>query len=83
MHETPFRLTFKADAMILMELEESSPRTTFSSRTIMRMRATTNKLTPNWEGSFRVGQGAFKLEHLDERSVLRTWNIATLRKYYS
>ncbi|RDX66110.1 hypothetical protein CR513_55157, partial [Mucuna pruriens] len=31
----------------------------------------TNKLTPNWEGPFRimeeVGKGAYRLEHLDER----------------
>ncbi|RDX60272.1 hypothetical protein CR513_61600, partial [Mucuna pruriens] len=34
---------------------------------------TSNKLSPNWEGPFRileeVGQGAFKLEHLDRRRV--------------
>ncbi|RDX81326.1 Pro-Pol polyprotein, partial [Mucuna pruriens] len=49
--------------------------------------AATKKLTPNWEGTFRVreevGQGAFRLEQLDGRLVSRTWNIATLRKYYN
>ncbi|RDX93384.1 Tf2-9, partial [Mucuna pruriens] len=46
-----------------------------------------NKLTPIWEGPFRVleevGQGAYHLEHLDDRRILRTWNAATLRMYYS
>ncbi|RDX93273.1 Gag-Pol polyprotein, partial [Mucuna pruriens] len=47
----------------------------------------TNKLTPKWEGPFRVreevGQGSFKLEHLNEKVVPRTWNSITTRKYYS
>ncbi|RDX87101.1 hypothetical protein CR513_31466, partial [Mucuna pruriens] len=51
------------------------------------MGAATNKLMPNWEGPFRVreevGQGAFKLEHLNGKAMARTWNSATLRKYYS
>ncbi|RDX96007.1 hypothetical protein CR513_21386, partial [Mucuna pruriens] len=44
------------------------------------MGAATNKLTPNWEGLFRVreevGHGAFKLEHLDGRPIPRTWNAS-------
>ncbi|RDX69805.1 hypothetical protein CR513_51039, partial [Mucuna pruriens] len=27
-------------------------------------------------------EGAFKLEHLNERLIPRTWNAATLRRYY-
>ncbi|RDX75098.1 Gypsy retrotransposon integrase-like protein 1, partial [Mucuna pruriens] len=49
--------------------------------------AATNKLTSNWEGLFRVQEevrhGAFRLEHLDGKVVPRTWNSATLRKYYN
>ncbi|RDX91175.1 hypothetical protein CR513_26893, partial [Mucuna pruriens] len=37
--------------------------------------AATSKLTPNWEGPFRVRE--------DERLVPCTWNTTTLRKYYS
>ncbi|RDX75380.1 hypothetical protein CR513_44744, partial [Mucuna pruriens] len=48
---------------------------------------TNNKLTLNWEGPYRiieeVGKGAFQLEHLDGRKVLCTWNMTSLRIYYS
>ncbi|RDX89907.1 hypothetical protein CR513_28302, partial [Mucuna pruriens] len=41
-----------------------------------------NKLTPNWEGSFRiiedVGKGAYRLKHLDGKRIPRTWNVANL-----
>ncbi|RDY03313.1 hypothetical protein CR513_13120, partial [Mucuna pruriens] len=30
-----------------------------------------------------VGQGANRLEHLDEKRVPRTWNATSSRKYYS
>ncbi|RDX72157.1 hypothetical protein CR513_48391, partial [Mucuna pruriens] len=46
-----------------------------------------NKLTPLWEGPFRileeVGGGAYRLEHLDENKVPRTWNAASLRIIWS
>ncbi|RDY10138.1 Tf2-6, partial [Mucuna pruriens] len=46
-----------------------------------------NKLTPNWEGPFRVienvGRGAYRLEHLDGRSIPRTWNASSLRRFFS
>ncbi|RDX80199.1 Tf2-6, partial [Mucuna pruriens] len=46
-------------------------------------KAESNKLTPTWEGPYRiveeVGRGAYRLEHLDKRRVPRTWNVATLR----
>ncbi|RDX98463.1 hypothetical protein CR513_18615, partial [Mucuna pruriens] len=46
-----------------------------------------NKLTPNWEGPYRiaedVGKGAYCLEHLDGKRIPRTWNVASLRFYYS
>ncbi|RDY02803.1 Retrovirus-related Pol polyprotein from transposon 17.6, partial [Mucuna pruriens] len=45
-----------------------------------------NKLTPKWEGPFRVkkevGQGAYRLEKLKGKEIPRTWNAATLRMYY-
>ncbi|XP_025660949.1 uncharacterized protein [Arachis hypogaea] len=41
------------------------------------------KLTPNWEGPYRIkaviGKGAYKLERLNGVEVLRTWNAANLR----
>ncbi|RDX99704.1 hypothetical protein CR513_17215, partial [Mucuna pruriens] len=46
-----------------------------------------NKLTPPWEGPFRIinetGQGAYKLESLEKKILPRTWNAASLRMYYS
>ncbi|RDX75706.1 hypothetical protein CR513_44382, partial [Mucuna pruriens] len=43
-----------------------------------------NKLTPKWEGPFRiskkVGRGAYRLEHLDGRRIPRTWNTSSLRR---
>ncbi|KAJ1396654.1 hypothetical protein SESBI_32408 [Sesbania bispinosa] len=49
--------------------------------------ALTNKLTPNWDGPYRVreelGRGAFKLEEISGRAIPRTWNLANLRYYYS
>ncbi|RDY00528.1 hypothetical protein CR513_16283, partial [Mucuna pruriens] len=42
-----------------------------------------NKLTPYWEGPFRVidevGQGAYRLETLEKKKLPRTWNAASLR----
>ncbi|RDX65933.1 Retrovirus-related Pol polyprotein from transposon 17.6, partial [Mucuna pruriens] len=50
-------------------------------------KAESNKLTPKWEGPFRVkkevGKGAYKLETLKGKEVPRTWNAASLRMYYS
>ncbi|RDX57682.1 Tf2-11, partial [Mucuna pruriens] len=46
-----------------------------------------NKLTLIWEGPFRVleevGKGAYRLEQLDGKRIPHTWNVATLRMYYS
>ncbi|RDY09020.1 Retrovirus-related Pol polyprotein, partial [Mucuna pruriens] len=51
------------------------------------MTASRNKLTPLWEGPFRVidevGRGAYKLESLERKALPRTWNAASLRMYYS
>ncbi|KAJ1400256.1 Ribonuclease H superfamily [Sesbania bispinosa] len=49
--------------------------------------SSTNKLTPNWDGPFRIrediGRGAFRLEELSGKEVARTWNLTALRFYYS
>ncbi|XP_072087116.1 uncharacterized protein [Arachis hypogaea] len=41
------------------------------------------KLTPNWEGPYKIkaviGKGAYKLERLNGDEVPRTWNAANLR----
>ncbi|RDX97003.1 hypothetical protein CR513_20282, partial [Mucuna pruriens] len=46
-------------------------------------KAESNKLTPKWEGPFRVrkevGQGAYRLETLKGKEIPRTWNAASLR----
>ncbi|RDY06591.1 hypothetical protein CR513_09400, partial [Mucuna pruriens] len=46
-----------------------------------------NKLTPCWEGPFRVieeaSQGAYRLENLEKKKLPRTWNVASLQMYYS
>ncbi|XP_016173113.1 uncharacterized protein K02A2.6-like [Arachis ipaensis] len=45
------------------------------------------KLTPNWEGPYRIkaviGKGAYKFERLNGNEVPRTWNAANLRRYYA
>ncbi|RDY02419.1 Tf2-9, partial [Mucuna pruriens] len=50
------------------------------------MTAEKNKLTPRWEGPFRVaekvGRGAYRLEHLEGRGIPRTWNANSLRRYF-
>ncbi len=44
------------------------------------------KLGPNWEGPYKVssqaGQGAYRLEDLDGKSIPRPWNTCNLRKYF-
>ncbi|XP_057418257.1 uncharacterized protein LOC130712437 [Lotus japonicus] len=49
--------------------------------------STDSKLTPNWEGPYRVlrdlGEGAYHLEELSGRRVPRAWNAQHLRYYYS
>ncbi|RDX60863.1 hypothetical protein CR513_60966, partial [Mucuna pruriens] len=46
-----------------------------------------NKLTPCWEGPFRVieeaSQEAYRLENLARKKLPRAWNAASLRMYYS
>ena len=47
---------------------------------------TWGKLGPNLEGPYRitsvVGTDAYYLEDLDEKAVLRPWNVNNLRRYY-
>ena len=44
------------------------------------------KLGSNWEGPYRItsvaGIGAYCLEDLDEKAILRPWNVNNLRRYY-
>ncbi|XP_057444390.1 uncharacterized protein LOC130736594 [Lotus japonicus] len=48
---------------------------------------TDSKLTPNWEGPYRIlrdlGHGAYHLEELSRRRIPRAWNAQHLRYYYS
>lgn len=45
------------------------------------------KLAAKWEGPFRiqyiVGNGAYKLETLDQKEIPRTWNSTHLKYYYA
>ena len=47
----------------------------------------TNKLTPKWEGPYRVVRvtrpGAVRLETGDGTQLQNSWNIEHLRKFYS
>ncbi|RDX98079.1 hypothetical protein CR513_19062, partial [Mucuna pruriens] len=49
--------------------------------------ADSNKLTPIWEGLFRitqeVGKGGYHLEQLRGKKIPRTWNMLNLWLYYS
>ncbi|GKD06808.1 hypothetical protein Tco_1181782 [Tanacetum coccineum] len=44
------------------------------------------KLGPKWEGPYEVtealGDGAYKLQTMDNTDLPRTWNIANLKKCY-
>ncbi|GJV69738.1 hypothetical protein Tco_1485247 [Tanacetum coccineum] len=44
------------------------------------------KLGPKWEGPYEftkaLGDGAYKLRSMDGAVLLRTWNIANLKKCY-
>ena len=48
--------------------------------------STQGKLRPTWEGPYRVfhysRRGSYHLETLDERRLLRPWNIEHLKKYH-
>ncbi|XP_072081062.1 uncharacterized protein [Arachis hypogaea] len=48
---------------------------------------THGKLAANWDGPYRVsqalGQGAYKLETLDGNFLPSTWNVSSLKKFYS
>ncbi|XP_057443271.1 uncharacterized protein LOC130735212 [Lotus japonicus] len=66
------------------------PRSMKVGDLVLRTKAkssTDSKLTPNWEGPYRVlrdlGQGAYHLEELSGRRVPRAWNAQHLRYYYS
>ncbi|XP_057720073.1 uncharacterized protein LOC130934527 [Arachis stenosperma] len=48
---------------------------------------THGKLAANWDGPYRIsevlGQGAYKLESLDGKPIPSTWNISSLKKFFS
>ncbi|XP_072073834.1 uncharacterized protein [Arachis hypogaea] len=140
--ETPFRLVYGSDAMIPVEISQTSLRTQLadhiiidtahqfdldileelrSSTTITHramqqhiarrynqklhqrsfqvndlvLRRTENvrkpsnhgKLAANWKGPFRViqviGNGAYRLQTLDGNTLPNTWNVSSLKLYYS
>ncbi|KAK3007251.1 hypothetical protein RJ639_016151 [Escallonia herrerae] len=66
---------FRIGDLVLRRVEASTPRDAIG------------KLSPNWEGPYRVtkygGPGSYHLEHLDGKSIPRTWNATNLRRYYA
>jgi len=50
-------------------------------------RSVNGKFAPNWEGPFRINKSlnnnAFRLEHLDDKQIPRTWNADHLNFYVS
>ena len=44
------------------------------------------KLTPNWEGPYRVAKvvhdGTYRLEMMNGETVPRSWNMDNLRKFF-
>ncbi|KAK3039298.1 hypothetical protein RJ639_026682 [Escallonia herrerae] len=65
---------FQEGDLVLRKLEVSDPK------------AATGKLSPNWEGPYRVIKvlkpGAYALGTLSWEPIPRTWNAENLRKYY-
>ncbi|KAK2996907.1 hypothetical protein RJ639_025764 [Escallonia herrerae] len=65
---------FNEGDLVLRKLEVSNPK------------AATGKLSPNWEGPYRVIKvlktGAYALGTLSGESIPRTWNAENLRRYY-
>jgi hypothetical protein len=66
------------------------PRSMMAGDLVLRKktpRAGDNKLSPNWEGPYRVndalGNGAYHLEEIDGTRIPRSWNATHLRHYYS
>ena len=50
-------------------------------------RTNENKLSPNWEGPFRIsevlGNGAYHLKTLEGAKIPRSWNTSHLKPYFS
>ncbi|KAK3031413.1 hypothetical protein RJ639_037411 [Escallonia herrerae] len=65
---------FNEGDLVLRKLEVSNPK------------AATRKLSPNWEGPYRVIKvlktGAYALGTLSGESIPRTWNAENLHRYY-
>ncbi|KAK2999703.1 hypothetical protein RJ639_023129 [Escallonia herrerae] len=65
---------FQEGDLVLRKLKVSDPK------------AATRKLSPNWEGPYRVIKvlkpGAYTLRMLSREPIPRTWNAENLRKYY-
>ncbi|XP_070022433.1 uncharacterized protein [Nicotiana sylvestris] len=61
--------------------------TTYSRKFFQSTRAANaGKLSPNWEGPYKIhgiaGKGAYELETLDGKILLSNWNVVHLKKYY-
>ncbi|XP_015942775.1 uncharacterized protein LOC107468047 [Arachis duranensis] len=137
--ETPFRLVYGSEAMIPVEISQSSlrtqheahdearraeldlieevraiatirqkalqqriaqrhnktvrPRSFHQGDLVLRKTETArkppshSKLAATWDGPYRVrqviGKGAYQLEELDGTTLPSTWNVTSLKKYYS
>ncbi|XP_070032826.1 uncharacterized protein [Nicotiana tomentosiformis] len=60
----------------------------FVLKKVFRSTTTANagKLSPNWEGPYRIrgiaGKGAYELETMDGKVLPSNWNTVHLKKYY-
>ena len=137
--ETPYKLTYGADAMLPVEIQHTSWRAinhsseindvnmmmrldllpevreaakvkTYATKQLAARRYNTkviprslklgdlvlrkrmdrtneNKLSPNWEGPFRIsevlGNGAYHLKTLEGAKIPRSWNTSHLKPYFS
>ncbi|XP_057734195.1 uncharacterized protein LOC130949519 [Arachis stenosperma] len=137
--ETPFRLVYGSEAMIPLEISQSSIRTQLGNqedarrseldiieeiRDIATLRQSAaqhalarqynkmvksksfvkgdlilrktdtarkppshGKLAANWDGPYRkaevLGNGAYKLESIEGKILPNTWNVSSLKKFYS
>ena len=71
--------------------QKVSPRTFMSGDLVLRSIEATGKhvgkLSPKWEGPFRVIKsclnGAYKLESMSGELIPRTWNAIHLKRFYT
>ncbi|XP_075102746.1 uncharacterized protein LOC142177552 [Nicotiana tabacum] len=99
--ETPFSLVYGTEALIPVQIgepstwfeqamEESNSEEMQVNLDLLEGRreaaANSGKLSPTWEGPYRVrdiaGKGAYELETMDGKILPSHWNVVYLKRYY-